>query len=103
MGALNPWIWRRSIDDIKALMSMVGIDINAATTTPKMERSAPGVTAQNERTRLNEVTGKILQTDRDLLWGGVGGVKSVSLAIHVQPTDEEVRKEANPEEEKGVE
>ena len=60
-------------------MSTVGIDINAATTTPKMERSAPGVTAQNERTRLNEVTGKILQTDWDLLWGEV---KAPITGIH---------------------
>ena len=81
VAPVDRWIRRRSIADIKALMSTVGVDINAATTTPKMEKSAPGVTAQNERTRLSEVTGKIFQTDWDLLGRGAD-VKRVIMAIN---------------------
>ena len=44
LAPIVQWIQRRSIADIKVLMSTVGVDINAATTTPKMEKSAAGVT-----------------------------------------------------------
>ena len=36
---MHRWLQRRSIGDIKALMSTVGVDISAVTSTPKVEKS----------------------------------------------------------------